>query len=98
MGLRRLKAGRAYAAFRRWRVRLRERLRRLGLALDAFTGGHRLRREALQALLEGQAEQLRATAELVERVRALEAAVARLEAVAGAAPADAAPGAARAAR
>lgn len=75
MGLRALKAGPRYAAFRRWRTRARERLRRWGLALDAWTGGWRRRRAARQALLEGQALQLRALAELTERVRALEAAL-----------------------
>ncbi len=83
MGLRALKTTPRYAAFRRWRVRARERLRRLRRGLDAWTGGRRLRREALQALVEGQALQLRAMAELAERVRALEAEVARREGGAG---------------
>lgn len=77
MGLRAVKSSPQYAAFRRWRTRLREGLRRLGRRLDGWTGGRRLRREALTALIEGQALQLRATAELAERVRALEAALAR---------------------
>ncbi len=80
MGLRALKATPRYAAFRRWRVRLREALGRLWRRLDAWTGGRRLRRASLLALVEGQAQELRALAELTARVRALEAEVTRLAA------------------
>jgi hypothetical protein len=83
MGLRALKTTPQYAAFRRWRTRLREALHRLARRLDAWTGGRRLRRAEVQAILEAQALELRALGELTGRVQALEAEVARLRGSAG---------------
>ena len=74
MSLRAFKDTAAYQAFRRFRHRLRERLRRASLALDAWTGARRLRRASLAALVASDETALRALAELVAEVRRMEAA------------------------
>ena len=70
MGIRALKATPQYTAFRRWRSRFRDRLRRLWRKLDAWTGAHRLQRTTLAALLASDETRLQELASLVAQQRA----------------------------
>jgi len=72
MGIGALKATPQYAAFRRFRKRLRERLLQLGRGLDAWTGAHRLQRTSLAALVAGDELQLLALAAIAEQLRRAE--------------------------